>query len=317
VAQEVRDFRMDNEDRIVRELAELLEIPNVTGDTENIRRNAAKLREMLEARGIETHLLPSAGSGPVIFGKLPQLEASRTLIFYAHYDGYPVEAAAWSSGKPFEPALWTGAVEAGGKRVPLFDLANTRRGVAAQYPDDWRLYARSTAADKSAIVALLTAIDALRAQHIPVGVNLKIVLDGQGEAGSFELERVAELNKNLLGADLVVTASGTTDPSGGPVVAFLARGTSGGKPRARAQLDSPLLRSVVETVQGAAGDFAKQTVLEEHALPLIFERLGLPSVAVPIANFDSHARAANENLRLGNLWRGIEIYAALLADLGQ
>jgi hypothetical protein len=61
--QEVRAYRMDNEKRIVRELREFLAIPNVASDTENIQKNAAHLVEMLEARGIETHLLPPQAAG--------------------------------------------------------------------------------------------------------------------------------------------------------------------------------------------------------------------------------------------------------------
>jgi hypothetical protein len=61
VAEEVRNYRLANEDRIVRELTEFLAIPNVASDTENIQKNAAHLVEMLEARGIETHLLPISG----------------------------------------------------------------------------------------------------------------------------------------------------------------------------------------------------------------------------------------------------------------
>src|SRR5713226_2647325 len=96
VAQAVGDYRMDNEDRIIRELREFLSIPNVASDTPNIQKNAARLVEMLEARGIETHLLPITGRGPVVFGKLISPEAKRTVIFYAHYDGQPVDPAAWT-----------------------------------------------------------------------------------------------------------------------------------------------------------------------------------------------------------------------------
>src|SRR6266481_3873067 len=103
VAEEVRNYHVANEDRIVRELTEFLAIPNVASDTENIQKNAAHLVEMLEARGIETHLLPISGRGPVVFGKLNAPDAKRTVIFYAHYDGQPVDPAAWTDGKPFEP----------------------------------------------------------------------------------------------------------------------------------------------------------------------------------------------------------------------
>src|SRR6202049_577961 len=155
VVQEVRDYRMDHEDRIVRELAEFLAIPNVASDTQNIQKNAEHLVEMLEARGIETHLLPVAGRGPVVFGKLIAPQATRTVIFYAHYDGQPVDPAAWTDGKPFEPVLRDAAIEAGGKRIPFPENSAKRRAV---YNDDWRIYARSASADKSPIVALLAAI---------------------------------------------------------------------------------------------------------------------------------------------------------------
>src|SRR5437016_5347041 len=57
VVSDVREYRQANEDRIMRELREFLAIPNVASDTANIQENADHLKEMLEARGIETHLL--------------------------------------------------------------------------------------------------------------------------------------------------------------------------------------------------------------------------------------------------------------------
>ena len=40
-----------------------------------------------------------------------------------------------------------------------------------------------------------------------------------------------------------------------------------------------------------------------------------PVVGVPIANHDNNQHASNENIRIQNLWDGIETYAALLARL--
>jgi acetylornithine deacetylase/succinyl-diaminopimelate desuccinylase-like protein len=224
VAQEVRDYRMDNEDRIIRELTEFLAIPNVASDTPNIQKNAARLVEMLEARGIETHLLPISGRGPVVFGKLISAEAKRTVIFYAHYDGQPVDPAAWTDGKPFEPVLRDAAIEEGGKRIPFPENGGHHRAI---YDDNWRIYARSSSDDKSPIVALLAAIDALRAKKIPLGVNLKVIFEGEEEAGSTNLQRTLELHKNLLGADLLITADGPVHQSGRPLVFFGNRGDIG------------------------------------------------------------------------------------------
>jgi len=224
VAQEIREYRMDNEERIMRELSEFLAIPNIASDTPNIQKNAAHLVEMLEARGVETHLLPITGRGPVVYGKLISPEAKRTVIFYAHYDGQPVDAAAWTDGKPFEPVLRDAAIEAGGKRIPLSENSAQHRAV---YNDNWRIYARSSSDDKSPIVALLAAIDALRTKKIPLAVNLKVIFEGEEEAGSSNLQRTLELHKNLLGADLLITADGPVHQSGRPLVFFGNRGDIG------------------------------------------------------------------------------------------
>jgi hypothetical protein len=44
-----------------------------------------------------------------------------------------------------------------------------------------------------------------------------------------------------------------------------------------------------------------------------FERpLDAPTIIVPIANHDDNQHTYNENLRIQNLWDGIELMAALL-----
>jgi len=223
VVLKVREYRVQHEGAIVRELAEFLAIPNVASDEPNIQKNAARLVEMLKARGVETELLPIAGRGPVVFGKLMTPGAKRTVMFYAHYDGQPVDAAAWTDGKPFEPVLRDNSIEAGGKRIPFpADAAGT-----TAYKDDWRIYARSSSDDKSPIIAILAAIDALRTQRIPIGVNVKMIFEGEEEAGSTNLERTMQAHKDLLGADLLITCDGPVHPSGKPLIFFGARGDVG------------------------------------------------------------------------------------------
>jgi acetylornithine deacetylase/succinyl-diaminopimelate desuccinylase-like protein len=225
IAQEVRDYRMNNEDRIIRELSDFLAIPNIASDTVNIQKNAAHLVELLEARGIETHLLTIKDRGPVVFGKLSSPDATHTIIFYAHYDGQPVDPAAWTDGgKPFEPVLRSDAMEAGGQRIPFPENTPQRPAI---YKDDWRIYARSSSDDKSPIIALLAALDALRAKNIPLTVNLKVILDGEEEAGSPNLERTLLLHRNLLDADVLITADGPVHQSGRPLIFFGNRGVLG------------------------------------------------------------------------------------------
>jgi len=38
-------------------------------------------------------------------------------------------------------------------------------------------------------------------------------------------------------------------------------------------------------------------------------------IGVPIANYDNSQHSTNENIRLGNFWRGIDTYGGLLAGL--
>ncbi|HYI08093.1 MAG TPA: hypothetical protein VEK57_03390 [Thermoanaerobaculia bacterium] len=47
-------------------------------------------------------------------------------------------------------------------------------------------------------------------------------------------------------------------------------------------------------------------------LYLFTEHLHVPALGVPIVNHDNNQHGANENLRLQNLWDGIEVFAAIL-----
>ena len=72
---------------IVDEFFALLAIPNIARDRENIQRNAETIAHMLEKRGVAAQLVSVAGSNPVVFGEIRTPGATRTLVFYAHYDG--------------------------------------------------------------------------------------------------------------------------------------------------------------------------------------------------------------------------------------
>ena len=97
-------WRQQHEHAIVDEYVAFLKIPNLSRDTENIRRNADALVEMMKQRGIEARQVSVPGSNPVVFGEIRTAGATRTLGFYAHYDG----AAARSQGVD-HAALRTGA----------------------------------------------------------------------------------------------------------------------------------------------------------------------------------------------------------------
>jgi len=482
-AAAVREYQVAHEHAIIREFAEFLSIPNIASDAPNITHNAQHLAEMMKARGLEPRMLEIPGRGPVVFAEIATPGATHTVIFYAHYDGQPVDPAVWIGNKPFEPLLFTGALAAGAKQIPFPQPP-------ARYEDDWRIYARSASDDKAAIVGILTALEALRAKHIPLGVNVKLLFDGEEEAGSPNLEKVVNTHRDLMGGDLLLVCDGPADQSGRPQVTFGNRGVlgaeltvygparalhsghygnwapnpamrlaqllasmkdadgrvlvagfyddvvpfgalerkaieeapqneaalqrelgigqpegagkrlvellalptlnvrgirsayvgeqsqnviperavasldlrlvknvrpekqfarlkahiekqgyrvfdrepaleergryprvarldyEGGYPAVRTPMDLPVAVAVLNTVGGATGEKVVALPLLGGSVPMyIFENLGMPVIGVPIANYDNSQHSTNENIRLGNLWRGMETFGGLLAGL--
>ncbi|MEZ5345442.1 MAG: M20/M25/M40 family metallo-hydrolase [Pyrinomonadaceae bacterium] len=90
---------------------------------------------------------------------------------------------------------------------------------------------------------------------------------------------------------------------------------SGGYNAQRTQMDLPVSLSVLSAVQNASQDsiVALPTLGGSLPLSIITESLdGVPTITVPIANYDNNQHAENENIRLQNLWDGIRIYANLM-----
>jgi acetylornithine deacetylase/succinyl-diaminopimelate desuccinylase-like protein len=214
-----KQYREAHEAEIAREFAELLAIPNVASDTANIGRNATAVMAMLRRRGVTTRTLDGAGGPPAVYGELRSPTATRTVVFYAHYDGQPVDPAQWTTA-PFAPVLRDGSLAAGAKVIPLPQPGERMRGES-------RIYARSASDDKGAIIAMMGALDALRAGGIAPSVNLKFFFEGEEEAGSSHLRGVLEANAELLRADAWVFCDGPVHQSGRQQVVFGARGVMG------------------------------------------------------------------------------------------
>lgn len=90
----------------------------------------------------------------------------------------------------------------------------------------------------------------------------------------------------------------------------------GGYRASRTRMDLPVSKALVRLMQQVTNNQTVVAPMLGGSVPMyIFEDIGLPWIGVPIVNYDNHQHAADENLRLGNLWQGIEIYATLLADL--
>jgi len=215
-ADGVRAWRRAHEGAIVRELADLVRRPNLARDTASIRGNADALVAMLRARGLETRLLEVEGSPPAVYGLRRAARARRTLVFYAHYDGQPVDPSNWH-GDPWTPLLRDRALEDGGKEIPMGD---------GPFPAEVRLYGRSSSDDKGPIVALLAALDALKALGREPSVNVALFLEGEEEAGSPHLERMLQAHRDVLAADAWLFCDGPVHQSRRMQLYFGARGVT-------------------------------------------------------------------------------------------
>jgi acetylornithine deacetylase/succinyl-diaminopimelate desuccinylase-like protein len=202
--------------QIVTELVDLLSIPNVAADRANIRRNAEHLRGRLQKRGFAAELLETGGN-PLVYGELSVPGATRTLLLYSHYDGQPVDPKAWKQADPFVPVLRTARVDRGGTDLP--SVAGLKR-----FEPEWRLYARSASDDKSPIVAICAALDALAAASLNPTWNVRVILDGEEEASSPSLVPAIATYREKLRADAMVILDGPIHSSGRPTVAYGARG---------------------------------------------------------------------------------------------
>ncbi|HEX3086678.1 MAG TPA: M20/M25/M40 family metallo-hydrolase [Pyrinomonadaceae bacterium] len=89
---------------------------------------------------------------------------------------------------------------------------------------------------------------------------------------------------------------------------------AGGYNAERTRMDLPISIAVVKAVQSTSKDPIVRLPTSGGSLPLsiITDRLQTVTISVPIANYDNNQHAENENLRLQNLWDGIETLAAVM-----
>jgi len=79
-------------------------------------------------------------------------------------------------------------------------------------------------------------------------------------------------------------------------------------------MELPIAKKVVAAVEAARGPVIQMPTLGGSLPMALFEEiLQRPLIIVPTVNHDNNQHSHNENLRLENLWAGIETMAALLA----
>ncbi|MHC1706134.1 MAG: M20/M25/M40 family metallo-hydrolase [Bacteroidales bacterium] len=219
----IRKYTHKNTHSILREFSQFLSLPNNAKDSADIRQNAEFLRKMMIDKGISNVQLLETdlkNSPPVVYGEVRVPGAVTTIMFYAHYDGQPVNPAQWTHGlDPFKPEIFSDAITNNGTRLSmtLFPEIN----------DNYRIYARSASDDKAGVCAILNAYEAILHSELKPSCNVKFFFEGEEEAGSPHLKEMLEKYSDLLSSDLWIICDGPIHQTGKKQVFFGVRGVTG------------------------------------------------------------------------------------------
>ena len=210
----VREWRGQNEGRILTELMQLLSLPNVNSNRADIAKNGDLLTTMFERRGFQVSRWDSRGS-PVVFARRDVPNARGSVVFYFHYDGQASDPKEWTRGAPYTPTPFLG------------DKPFTITPQSSAIDPNVRIYARSASDDKGPIVAFLAAIDGLIATKAAIPWSIRVVLDGEEEGGSGAFNPTIQEHAADVKSDLAIIVDSPRHPSGLPTVYYGARGGSG------------------------------------------------------------------------------------------
>lgn len=186
------------QERALGELFDFLRIPSVSTDPElagEVRRCAewvvAQLKQIGFAR-VELHETPGH---PIVYAERCEQPGKPTVLLYGHYDVQPPDPLELWTTPPFEPAV-----------------------------RDGKIFARGATDDKGQVFCHIKGLEALIATGGELPVNVKIVLEGEEEVGSVNLEEWVESNKAMLACDSVVISDSSMFAPGLPSITYGLRG---------------------------------------------------------------------------------------------
>jgi acetylornithine deacetylase/succinyl-diaminopimelate desuccinylase-like protein len=194
----VIDFINTHRDRYVDELKEYLAIPSISAlpqHNADVRRCAEWTAEHMRRIGMENVRLVDTPGHPVVYGDWLHAEGAPTILFYGHYDVQPVDPLDLWESPPFEATV-----------------------------RDGEIYARGAADDKGQVFMHFKAIEAHLKQNGRLPMNLKVILEGEEEVGSENLDNFIKEHRAELGADVVVISDSPMFDRGVPSICYGLRG---------------------------------------------------------------------------------------------
>ena len=168
----VIDFINVNRERYLEELKALLAIPSISALPEHagdVRRCAEWCGDEMRRVGLQNVQLFETPGNPIVYGDWLGAEGAPTILFYGHYDVQPVDPLDLWLSPPFEATV-----------------------------RDGEIFARGSADDKGQVFMHLKAIEAHIKQNGRLPVNIKLILEGEEEVGSVNLDNFVKGNKELL-----------------------------------------------------------------------------------------------------------------------
>ena len=194
----VIDFINVNRDRYLDELKAFLAIPSISAlpqHADDVKRCANWCADEMRRIGMQNVKLVDTPGNPVVYGDWLGAPGAPTILFYGHYDVQPVDPLELWQSPPFEATI-----------------------------RDGEIYARGSADDKGQVFMHFKAIEAHIKQNGKLPVNMKIILEGEEEVGSVNLDNFIRDHKSELGADVVVISDSGMFARGVPSICYGLRG---------------------------------------------------------------------------------------------
>ena len=169
-----------NRERFLADLVAVLRIPSISAQPDHkadVRRCAEHVSAHMKSIGLTHAEVVDTPGHPVVYGEWLGAPGAPTMLLYGHYDVQPPEPLELWTTPPFEPVL-----------------------------RDGKLYARGACDDKGQVYMHFSAMAAHFAVHGKLPVNVKLVIEGEEEAGSGSLEGFLRAWKDRLRADVIVVS---------------------------------------------------------------------------------------------------------------
>ncbi len=202
----------------IKMLNELVSIPNDSNDPDQLTPNLEWCEHQFSKREWGIKQLATQ-TFPLLLADYQVPGAEKTVLFYFHVDGQPVDRKKWNQADPYSPVLKKQDESGKWQEIPM-------ESIDSGIDDEWRIFARAVSDDKGPLAMFLTAWDGMIAEgHMP-NYNLKVILDFEEEIGSPSLPSAVLAHRESLKADMMLIMDGPRHLSNEPTLSFGARGIS-------------------------------------------------------------------------------------------